>query len=161
MKKNYTFDDYTEIVRRLRAPGGCPWDQAQTHESLKNCMIHETAEAMAAIDVWQKTGDPSNLCEELGDMLLQVVLQSQIASEEGLFDISDVLRAASEKMIRRHPHVFAGQTTLPDWEELKKAERSGVPKNVERAKKEALRQTYQEIAQHIQELLQAKPAQGG
>ncbi len=149
MKKEYSFEDFTEIIRRLRAPGGCPWDQEQTHESLKPCMINETAEAMAAIDVWRQTGDSSNFCEELGDMLLQVVLQSQIAAEEGLFDISDVVRAASEKMLRRHPHVFGGQKELPDWEELKQAERAGISAKVESAKREALSKAQNEIVRHI------------
>lgn len=149
MKKEYSFEDFTEIIRRLRAPGGCPWDQEQTHESLKPCMINETAEAMAAIDVWRQTGDSSNFCEELGDMLLQVVLQSQIAAEEGLFDISDVVRAASEKMLRRHPHVFGGQKELPDWEKLKQAERAGISAEVESAKREALSKAQDEIVRHI------------
>lgn len=149
MKKEYSFEDFTEIIRRLRAPGGCPWDQEQTHESLKPCMINETAEAMAAIDVWRQTGDSSNFCEELGDMLLQVVLQSQIAAEEGLFDISDVVRAASEKMLRRHPHVFGGQRELPDWEKLKQAERACVPPAVEQAKQKALQKARSEMAEHL------------
>lgn len=151
MRQRYRFEDFTEIIRRLRAPGGCPWDQEQTHESLKPCMINETAEAMAAVEVWRETGDSANLCEELGDMLLQVVLQSQIAAEEGLFDISDVVQAASEKMLRRHPHVFAGQTQLPDWEKLKQEEKAKIPPEVEASKRRALARVWDEIAEHARD----------
>ena len=149
MKKRYSFEDFTEIVKKLRSPGGCPWDQEQTHESLKPCMINETAEAMAAVDVWRRTGDSGNLCEELGDMLLQVVLQSQIAADEGLFDISDVVQAVSEKMLRRHPHVFTENKQLPDWEELKRAEKVSIPPSVQAIKSDALRQAHIDIAEHI------------
>lgn len=146
----YSFEDYIEIIKKLRAPDGCPWDRAQTHESLKPCMINETAEALAAIEVLQKTGDAGNLCEELGDMLLQVVLQSQIAADEGLFDIGDVVRAASEKMIRRHPHVFTENKELPDWETIKQAEKAQIPTAVEAAKREALQRARAEMARHLE-----------
>lgn len=145
----YCFEDYVKIVRKLRAPDGCPWDRAQTHESLKPCMINETAEALAAIEVWQKTGDSGNLCEELGDMLLQVVLQSQIAAEEGLFDINDVVQSASEKMLRRHPHVFTENKELPDWEAIKRAEKAQIPPAVEAAKCEALQRAHSDMIQHL------------
>lgn len=146
----YSFEDYIEIIKKLRAPDGCPWDRAQTHESLKPCMINETAEALAAIEVWQKTGDAGNLCEELGDMLLQVVLQSQIAADEGLFDVGDVVQAASEKMIRRHPHVFTENKELPDWETIKRAEKEQIPPAVEAAKREALQRAQAEMARHLE-----------
>lgn len=145
----YCFEDYVKIVRKLRAPDGCPWDRAQTHESLKPCMINETAEALAAIEVWQETGDSGNLCEELGDMLLQVVLQSQIAAEEGLFDINDVVQSASEKMLRRHPHVFTENKELPDWEAIKRAEKAQIPPEVEAAKREALQRAHSDMIQHL------------
>lgn len=153
MDKNYTFEDYVNIISRLRAPDGCPWDRKQTHESLKNCMINETAEALAAIDVWKETGDSGNLCEELGDMLLQVVLQSQIASEEGLFTIADVIRKAGEKMVRRHPHVFGQEDRkgMPDWEAIKRTEKEGVPSEIEEAKKRALKKAKREIAAYMLE----------
>lgn len=107
MDRKITFDDYRGIIRALRDPEkGCPWDKAQTHESLKPCMIHEMTEAVAAVNLLSDTGDADNLSEELGDVLLQVVLQSQIAEEEGLFSLDDVIQKAGEKMIRRHPHVF-------------------------------------------------------
>lgn len=153
MDKEYTFEDYVKIINRLRAPDGCPWDRKQTHESLKNCMINETAEALAAIDVWKETGDSGNLCEELGDMLLQVVLQSQIASEEGLFTIADVIQKAGEKMVRRHPHVFGQEDGkgMPDWEAIKRAEKDGVPSEIEEAKKRALKKAKKEIAVYMLE----------
>ena len=90
MDRKITFDDYRGIIRALRDPQkGCPWDKAQTHESLKPCMIHEMTEAVAAVNLLTDTGDADNLSEELGDVLLQVVLQSQIAEEEGLFSLDN------------------------------------------------------------------------
>lgn len=153
MDKCYTFEDYVNIISRLRAPDGCPWDRKQTHESLKPCMMNETAEALAAIDVWKETGDSRNMCEELGDMLLQVVLQSQIAAEEGLFTIHDVVQEASEKMVRRHPHVFGTDrgADMPDWEAIKAAEKEGIPPEIEKAKRRALEKAKREIAAHMRE----------
>ena len=114
MAKTYDFDDFCQITEMLRKKeGGCPWDLSQTHQSLKPYMLSETAEAVAAIDLYEQTKDASNLCEELGDMLFQVVIQSQIAAEEGLFTINDVVQSISEKMIRRHPHVF-GKSMLSE-----------------------------------------------
>ena len=111
MAKTYDFDDFCQITEMLRKKeGGCPWDLSQTHQSLKPYMLSETAEAVAAIDLYEQTKDASNLCEELGDMLFQVVIQSQIAAEEGLFTINDVVQSISEKMIRRHPHVFGEES---------------------------------------------------
>ncbi len=100
--KKYTYEDFLEIIAKLRAPGGCPWDQKQTHESLKECLLEESNEVLAAID----SRDDENLCEELGDVLLQVVMHAQIAAEEGRFTMEDVVQGVSEKMVRRHPHVF-------------------------------------------------------
>ena len=119
------------IVKALRAPDGCPWDKVQTHESLKPTVIEEAAEVICGIDILADKGDPENLKEELGDLLLQVVFHSVIAEEEGLFTFDDVVRVVSEKMIRRHPHVFAGVTYESDeerhrfWEEIKKVEKAG------------------------------------
>lgn len=101
------FERFVEIVSELRSDHGCPWDKEQTHGSLKRFCIEESAEVIAGIDIFEETGNSDNLCEELGDLLLQIVLHAQIASEEGLFTIDDVVRGISEKMIRRHPHVFA------------------------------------------------------
>ena len=110
MDRKLTFDDYRGIIRALRDPEkGCPWDKAQTHESLKPCMIHEMTEAVAAVNLLSETGDPDNLCEELGDVLFQVMLNSQIANEKGLFSIDDVIGGICEKMVRRHPWVFGGE----------------------------------------------------
>ena len=100
--KKYTYEDFLDIIAQLRAPGGCPWDQKQTHESLKECLLEESQEVLDAID----NKDDVNLCEELGDVLLQVVMHAQIAAEEGRFTMNDVVQGVSEKMVRRHPHVF-------------------------------------------------------
>src|SRR3954463_9862520 len=90
------------IVARLRAPEGCPWDREQTHATLRAGLIEEAYEVVEAIN----TGDDANLREELGDLLLQSVFHAQIAAEEGRFNFDDVARAISEKLVRRHPHVF-------------------------------------------------------
>ena len=100
------FDDFVATIAALRAEDGCPWDREQTHESLKECLVEETGEVLDAID--QK--DDENLCEELGDVLLQVFMHAQIAAEEGRFTIEDVVRGVNEKMVRRHPHVFGDET---------------------------------------------------
>lgn len=100
--RKYTYEDFLDIIAQLRAPGGCPWDQKQTHESLKECLLEESQEVLDAID----NKDDVNLCEELGDVLLQVVMHAQIAAEEGRFTMNDVVQGVSEKMVRRHPHVF-------------------------------------------------------
>lgn len=95
------------IIARLRGPEtGCRWDKAQTLESVKPCCVEEVAEVLAGIDMYNATGNAENLKEELGDLLMQVVLQSQMAEELGLFDLDDVIDGISKKMIRRHPHVF-------------------------------------------------------
>ena len=123
--KKYDFNDFIEIIAALRAPGGCPWDISQTHESLKECLMEESDEVLQAID----SGDDANLCEELGDVLLQVVLHAQIASEEGRFDINDVIQGVSEKMVRRHPHVFGDvkvtsqEESLALWKKIKEEEK--------------------------------------
>ena len=126
-----SFDELTEVVRRLRAEDGCPWDREQTHGSLKAPVIEEAAEVICGINLYEQTGNAENLKEELGDLLLQVVMQAQIAEEEGIFTLDDVARGITEKMIRRHPHVF-GDTDVRDsgevlanWEEIKKKEKAG------------------------------------
>ena len=118
------------VVKKLRAEDGCPWDKVQTHESLKPEVIEEAAEVIGGINILKETGDSRNLQEELGDLLLQVVMQSQIAEEEGLFTLEDVAKAASDKMVRRHPHVFpatdnTGASTAMSWEEIKAQEHEG------------------------------------
>ena len=106
-----SFDAFVQIIAALRAEDGCPWDRAQTFQSLKPCMVNEMTEALAGIDLYEASGDADNFCEELGDVLLQVVLLAQIAREEGLFSIEDVVRGISRKMLRRHPHVFGDEKT--------------------------------------------------
>lgn len=101
-KTHYSFEELTAIISRLCAPDGCPWDREQTHETLIPCLRDETEEVVQAIE----NGDRENLCEELGDVLLQVLLHAQIAKEEGRFTMEDVVNTLAEKMVRRHPHVF-------------------------------------------------------
>ena len=120
-----SFEAFQEIISHLRAPDGCPWDREQTHESLRTHLIEEAYEALEAID----SGDFGAIQEELGDLLLQIVLHSQIASEEGEFTVNTVIKGIYDKIIRRHPHVFGevqldGVTgVLQNWERLKEAER--------------------------------------
>ncbi len=128
MEKKYTFDDFINIIRHLRSENGCPWDREQTHESLQSCMLEEAYEVIEAIN----NGDTENLCEELGDILLQVALHTAIAEEQREFDIDDVVTGVSNKMIRRHPHVFGDMaanggidpdTVVSNWEDIKKQEK--------------------------------------
>jgi tetrapyrrole methylase family protein / MazG family protein len=130
-------DRLRNIVAQLRSPEGCPWDREQTHQSLKPHLIEECYELIDAIDA----GDDKEIKEELGDLLLQVVLHSQMASEENRFNMDDVATVIADKLVNRHPHVF-GETRLPDsaavlrqWEVIKRAEKQerhsaldGVPK---------------------------------
>ena len=95
-----------DIVRTLRSEHGCPWDRKQTHESIKPGCIEEAVEVIGGINILKETGKADNLREELGDLLLQVIFHAQLAEEEGLFSLEDVAKAAAEKMVRRHPHVF-------------------------------------------------------
>ncbi len=113
------------IIYRLRAPGGCPWDRKQSHDSLKPYLIEEAYEVLEALDL----GDPDKLREELGDLLLQIVLHSQMATESGDFSMEDVFRGINAKLIRRHPHVFGDRTVadasevLRNWEQIKREEK--------------------------------------
>lgn len=119
------FDEFVATIAALRSENGCPWDRKQTHESLKECLVEETGEVLEAID----KKDDANLCEELGDVLLQVVMHAQIAAEEGRFTIEDVISGVNEKMIRRHPHVFGDikvssvEEGLDLWEQIKQKEK--------------------------------------
>lgn len=123
--ERFGFDDLNRIIHRLRAPGGCAWDRKQTHQSLRTNLVEEAYEAVDAIN----RGDMDALYDELGDVLLQVVLHAEIAREYGEFDISDVTTAIAHKMIARHRHVFGtAQADTPDkvlslWQEIKKEER--------------------------------------
>lgn len=103
-------EELMQTVARLRAPQGCPWDRAQTHESLKAACVEEAAEVVSGINILSETGRAQSLMEELGDLLLQVVMHAQIAEEEGLFTMEDVIRGINRKMIRRHPHVFGEES---------------------------------------------------
>jgi tetrapyrrole methylase family protein/MazG family protein len=135
-KEPENFSALKEVIDRLRDPGGCPWDRKQTHDSLKPYLVEECYEVLQALD----GGTPEKLCEELGDLLLQIMLHARIADEEGEFDIDDVYRKITDKLIRRHPHVFGDQAAQDlkeiemSWESLKQEERqevdsllSGVP----------------------------------
>lgn len=125
MASHPDFDAFVATIARLRAPDGCPWDREQTHQSIAHNMIEEAYEAVDAIE----TGDARHLREELGDVLLQVVLQAQIAADAGEFTIDDVCRDINEKMVRRHPHVFGDATaetakdTSEIWARVKMEER--------------------------------------
>ncbi len=119
------FEDFQQIIARLRAPDGCPWDRKQTHLSLRPYLLEESYEVLDALD----QEDPEHLLEELGDLLLQIVLHTQIATEEQDFNMTDVVAAVSEKIVRRHPHVFTDldvdsvEGVLNNWEQIKAEER--------------------------------------
>mgnify|MGYP002796891374 FL=1 len=125
------FEEFEQIIAKLRAPGGCPWDREQTHASLKKPCIEEAAEVICGINILDQTGDPENLKEELGDLLMQVVMHARIAEEEGYFTMDDVIQGIIDKMIRRHPHVFGDVTVsgsgevLKKWDEIKNEEKAG------------------------------------
>lgn len=119
------FSHLVDVLARLRGPGGCPWDQEQTHDSLKRSLLEESYEVLEAID----NKVPARLTEELGDVLLQVLFHAQIAAEAGDFTVDDVVESLRDKLVRRHPHVF-GDVTVKDareveanWERLKQQER--------------------------------------
>lgn len=119
-----TFQEFVEVVRELRKK--CPWDSVQTHESLKPCLMNEAGEVLEGIDILSRDGDAANLCEELGDVLLQVVLHSVIAQEEGFFTLEDVISRISDKMRYRHPRIFSPEdkeAASLSWDELKQREK--------------------------------------
>lgn len=122
----YTFDEFLEIMKKLRAPDGCPWDKEQTHASIRNNFLEETYEIVDAID----RDDAADMCEELGDVLMQVVFHAIMAEEEKHFDFSDVVDGVSKKLVYRHPHVFGdtvaetSEKVLDNWEKLKRVEKS-------------------------------------
>ena len=125
MEKKYTYEELLNIVAELRGEHGCPWDKAQTHESVIKCLQEDSGEVIEAI---QKKDD-ENLCEELGDVLLQVLMHSQIAAEGQRFTIEDVVDMLAKKLVRRHPHVFGDQKALTpeeglaSWEAVKRMEK--------------------------------------
>ena len=127
IKDHYSFQEFIDIVVKLRSDQGCPWDKKQTHTSLIPCLMEESTEVKEAIE----NKDMENLCEELGDLMLQVVMHAQIACENQCFDIEDVITGVSQKMIRRHPHVFGDlnvtdeKELLRNWEQIKQQEKRG------------------------------------
>lgn len=147
----YTFEDLKEIMKKLRGEGGCPWDREQTHTSIRDCLIEEAYETAEAID----SGKDEKMYDELGDVLLQVVFHAQIAEEEGRFNIDDITNAICEKMIRRHPHVFAdgdaktADDVLVKWEEIKKEEKGD----------ESAADTLMSVSSYLPSLIYAKKVQ--
>jgi tetrapyrrole methylase family protein / MazG family protein len=122
-----TFAGLRRIIASLRGPDGCPWDRVQTHQSLAPHLLEETHETLEALEA----SEPQKLCEELGDLLFEVLIQVQLAEEAGDFTMRDVVRSISDKLIRRHPHVFGDaiartpEDVIEQWDELKAGEREG------------------------------------
>jgi len=145
-------DRLVEIMARLRAPNGCPWDRKQTHETLKPYLIEEAYEVLDAID----DGHDTALTEELGDVLLQVVFHAQVASEEGRFGLEEVAKAISDKLVRRHPHVFGDveaktpEQVLKNWDAIKKDEK---------ADKGEQKGLLDDVPRHLPSLLRAETLQ--
>ncbi len=119
-KEHFTFEDFRLLVQLLRSPEGCSWDREQTHKSLRNNFVEEAYEVCEGID--KENNDL--LCEELGDVLLQVLFHAGIAEDEGAFTTEDVIDGVSKKMIRRHPHIFSENGEKEDWEEIKRKEKN-------------------------------------
>ena len=125
-KNRYDWEDFLEIMRLLRGPGGCPWDAEQTHTSIRRNFLEETYEALDALD----RDDPADMQEELGDVLMQVAFHAQIETERGRFTMADVVDGVAKKLVYRHPHVFAdtrvrdSEEVLVNWEALKRKEKS-------------------------------------
>jgi len=158
----HTYEEFLKVIETLRGENGCPWDREQTHASLKQCMLEEAYEVLDGIDEYEKTGDYKNLREELGDVLLQVVMHARIAEEEGHFTMDDIIDEVCEKMIRRHPHVFGeksaenSEESLILWEDIKKQEK----------KEETLADTLNRVAKAFPaniraEKIQKKAAKSG
>lgn len=155
MSKN--FDELINVMARLRAPGGCPWDREQTYESLSQYLLEECYETFDAIQEAAQTGKTHNLVEELGDVLLQVVFHSTIAAERGDFTIDEVVQGVTEKLILRHPHVFGekeletAQDVLNNWDELKKEQQKASGK-IEKPKESIL----DDVSVHFPALLEGQ-----
>ena len=158
----HTYEEFLKVIETLRSENGCPWDKEQTHSSLKQCMLEEAYEVIDGINEFEEKGDYKNLREELGDVLLQVVLHAQIAKEDGRFTMEDIVDEICEKMIRRHPHVFGEKTaensteSLKLWEDIKKQEK----------KEETLADTLNRVAKAFPaniraEKIQKKAAKSG
>jgi tetrapyrrole methylase family protein/MazG family protein/ATP diphosphatase len=151
------FDELVSVMARLRAPGGCPWDREQTYATLAQYLLEECYETFDAIQEADQTGDTTNLREELGDVLLQVVFHSTIAAERGDFAIDEVVEGVTEKLILRHPHVFGeaelktAHDVLTNWDELKKAQQKASGK-IEKPKESIL----EDVPVHFPALLEAQ-----
>jgi tetrapyrrole methylase family protein/MazG family protein len=149
------FSTLVDIIARLRAPDGCPWDRKQTHASLRENLLEECYEVLEALD----EGDPEKLCDELGDLLMQVVLHAQIAAEAGEFELGDVARSINAKLIHRHPHIFGlkkvkdADEVAHNWELLKGEEREAGTSALESVPKQMPALGYsQEVQRRVAEL---------
>jgi MazG family protein len=151
-----SFDELVSVMARLRAPGGCPWDREQTYASLSQYLLEEAYETFDAIHEADSTGDTSNLKEELGDLLLQVVFHATIGAEKGDFTIDDVADGVTQKLILRHPHVFGdaklerAEDVLDNWDTLKANERAASGK-----KEKDHESILDEVPVHFPALLEA------
>ena len=151
-----SFDELVAVMRRLRAPGGCPWDRVQTYKSLSQYLLEEAYETFDAIHEADETGDTTNLREELGDVLLQVVFQSAIGEERGDFNIDDVADGVAQKLILRHPHVFGdlkidtAEGVLNNWDDLKAEQRKASGKE-----EKEMASILEEVPVHFPALLEA------
>jgi tetrapyrrole methylase family protein/MazG family protein len=154
----YGMQDLLDIMAKLRAPDGCPWDRKQTHQSLLNYLIEESYEYIDAVE----NGDKANMKEELGDVLLQVVFHAQLARETGDFDFDQVVHGISDKLVRRHPHVFgelklgSAEAVEVKWDELKKAEKAKAAEAAPDAPKES---GLGSMPRHLPALLKADKLQ--
>ncbi len=152
MSKEYTFEDLLEIVKKLRGEGGCPWDMEQTHDSIKHNIIEEGYEFIEAL----KDGDFSQMADESGDLLLQVVFHARIGEENGEYDINDVISAVCKKLIHRHPHVFGdvsvkdSDEVLKNWNKIKRDDRG----------QKTVAQEMQGVSKFIPSLMRAQKIQG-
>ncbi len=138
-----------EVVHTLRAPGGCPWDREQTHESLRQYLLEETYELLEAID----GGDDAKMREELGDLLLQVAMHAEIAAEEGRFDATQVSEAAAAKMVKRHPHVFGDRSVADADEVLRNWEHQKIREAREAGSEESVVDRLEELIGLLEEVL--------
>ncbi|HVF30846.1 MAG TPA: nucleoside triphosphate pyrophosphohydrolase [Pyrinomonadaceae bacterium] len=151
-----SFDELIAVMARLRAPGGCPWDREQTYASLSQYLLEEAYETFDAIHEADATGDTTNLKEELGDLLLQVVFHSTIGAEKGDFNIDEVADGVTQKLVLRHPHVFGeaklerAEDVLDNWDTLKANERAASGK-----KERVLESILDEVPVHFPALLEA------
>ena len=149
--EKYTFEDLLEIVAKLRAPGGCPWDIEQTHESLKRNIIEEGYELVEALD----SGDGAKIADESGDLLLQIVFHADIGRTEGEYDIDDVTDTVCRELIRRHPHVFGdvkvanSEEVLENWDAIKRGERGQAN----------IREELQGVSHYLPSLMRAEKIQ--